>query len=394
MSKTDIREKVFFVWYAIGLIVLIVSILWILSHFKDIIAILIICTLLSYLLSPIVDFLSNPMNLEVKNYLKINKFKIKLPWNTIVIKTKRGNPRLVAVLAAFIIVGILLALMIFYIVPTISQEYKNLYEHRAIYKQSIFQMYTGIINYIDLHTPTSLKPYLPELSKGVDPNEIIRYTRNLIASSLPAVGTFMSSLAHFILVPFITFYILMDYDIYKKGLLSLIPGRRQNEVIELLKNTDRMLKHYIRGQLLVCLTIGASVTIAMLIMKIPYAILIGIFAGIVDVIPYIGVILSMIPAIIFALFKSPVYALAVFLVLYAIHWFEGHVIIPNIMGQSIDLPPLTIIIAIIIGAEAMGLIGVFLAVPIAAVIKVVISYYIDKKEEQEAVNDIVSDNIV
>ncbi len=393
MEKTSIKDKAYFVWYSIGLLLLTLTILWILSHFKDIIALLIVCTLLSYLLSPMVNFLSNPIDITLRDYIKVGSLTIKIPWEKTTIKTKKGLPRVLSITASFIFVGIIIALLFFYIVPLASQELQNLYANRVVYKESIIKTYNNAVTYIDLHTPATIKAYIPDFSKNIDITSLHGVVKQAVGSSLPAVKNFMNSVAHFILVPFVTFYILMDYDVYRKSLLSLIPAKRQKEVQDLLGEIDMMLRQYIRGQLLVCFIIGVSVTVAMLAMKIPYAILIGIFAGVIDVIPYIGVILSMIPAALFALLKSPVYALFVLLVLYIIHWIEGHVIIPNIMGHSIDLPPLTVIVALIIGAEMMGIVGMFLAVPVAAVLRVVIGFYVRKREDAEAMEASLSETI-
>ena len=199
---------------------------------------------------------------------------------------------------------------------------------------------------------------------------------------MPAVTNFMGSVSHLLLIPFATFYILMDYDTYQEALISLIPKNRKKEVMSLLTEIDVMLKQYIKGQIIVCFIIGTS-TVAMSLLQIPYALIIGTFAGCIDVIPYIGVIVSLLPAVLLALMKSPIHAVLTLGILYFIHWLEGHVIIPNIMGQSVKLPPLTIIIALIIGLEVMGIIGMFLAVPIAAVLRVVIEFYIKKRIEKE-----------
>lgn len=379
----NIKEKALKIWYAIGLLVLTFIILWILSNFKNILALLIICTLLSYLLMPVVDFFSHPLNIKIKKELGFIKWKINLPFGGKTIKTSRGLPRIAAISLTFIIFGTCIMLILLWVMPLISQEMQNLYANRKVYKDNITRTYDYYVSVVEKYTPNSFKPYIKVYASQFKISDINKTVRDMLASTVPVVQGFMSSVSHLVLIPFVTFYVMMDYDAYRLGLLSLIPKKRKPEVMELLGEIDKMLKKYIRGQLLVCLIIGSSVSIAMLLMGIPYALLIGAFAGLIDVIPYIGVILSLIPAVLFALMKSPLYAVFVLIVLYFIHWLEGHVIIPNIMGQSVNLPPLTVIVALIIGAEVMGLIGMFLAVPVAAVIRVVIEFYIKKRIERE-----------
>ncbi len=383
MNIEDIKIKTFRIWYAIGSLLLIFIILWILSIIKNILALIIICTLLSYLMMPIVNFFSGPINIQIRDKLKIFKWTIKLPAAGKKIKTKKGLPRIWAITLTFVLFFMLILAVILLVIPLVSQELNNLYANRLVYRDAISEFYNSSLNFLETHTPMTIKPYIKSLTEQVNIIDVHETLKNAISSLMPAMQNFMTSMSYLLLIPFVTFYILMDYEVYRDGLISLIPKTRKKEALELLYDLDVMLKQYIRGQLLVCLIIGVSVTIAMIILDIPYAILFGAFAGAIDVIPYIGVILSLIPAVLFALMKSPLYALLVLAILYFIHWFEGHVIIPNIMGQSVKLPPLTVIVALIIGAEIMGLLGMFLAVPVAAIIRVCIDFHVKKRIEKE-----------
>ncbi|MCL5773336.1 MAG: AI-2E family transporter, partial [Firmicutes bacterium] len=128
----------------------------------------------------------------------------------------------------------------------------------------------------------------------------------------------------------------------------------------------------------VCLVIGASITLALFLWRVDYYFLIGAFSGIIDIIPYIGVIVSLVPAFLLGLIKyqSLVIALGIVATLELIHYLEGHIIVPTVVGQSVGLPPLVVIISLIIGAELMGIMGMFLAIPVAAIVRVTVNYYI------------------
>ena len=384
MDNQDIRTKAAKVWYAIGVLILTFIILTIMFNFKNIISLIIICILLSYVMMPFISFFSNPIDIKIPENLSIGKLNIKLPLiGGKNIKTQKGLSRVAAISLTFILFITTIVLVFTIITPIIKHEIKNLYANREQYKLIIENEYKKLDKYIDKHIPQSLIKYKEEAKKNLNIENIATYLKNLVESIMPAVTNFMGSVSHLLLIPFVTFYILVDYDTYQETLMSLIPKNRKKEVTDLLSQIDVMLKQYIKGQLLVCFIIGASITIAMSILQIPYALIIGTFAGCIDVIPYIGVIVSLIPAVLLALMKSPIHAIITLGILYFIHWLEGHVIIPNIMGQSIKLPPLTIIIALIIGAEFMGIIGMFLAVPIAAILRVVIEFYIKKRIERE-----------
>lgn len=384
MDNQDIKTKAAKVWYAIGVLILTFIILMIMFNFKNIISLIIICILLSYVMMPFISFFSNPIDIRIPENLSIGKLNIKLPLiGGKNIKTKKGLSRVTSISLTFILFITTLVLVVTIITPIIKHEIKNLYDNREQYKHIIETEYKKADEYLDSHIPKSLIKYKEEAKKNLNIENIATYLKNIVESIMPAVTNFMGSVSHLLLIPFATFYILMDYDTYQVALMSLIPKNRKKEVTSLLTEIDVMLKQYIKGQLLVCFIIGASITIAMWLLQIPYALIIGTFAGCIDVIPYIGVIVSLIPAVLLALMKSPIHAILTLGILYFIHWLEGHVIIPNIMGQSVKLPPLTIIIALIIGAEVMGIIGMFLAVPIAAILRVVIEFYIKKRIEKE-----------
>ena len=384
MDNQDIKTKAAKVWYAIGVLILTFIILTIMFNFKNIISLIIICILLSYVMMPFISFFSNPIDIKIPENLSIGKLKIKLPLiGGKNIKTQKGLSRVTSISLTFILFITTIVLVFTIITPIIKHEIKNLYDNREQYKLIIENEYKNLDKYLDKYIPQSLIKYKEEAKKNLNIENIATYLKNLVESIMPAVTNFMGSVSHLLLIPFATFYFLMDYDTYQETLMSLIPKNRKKEVTELLSQIDVMLKQYIKGQLLVCFIIGASITIAMSLLQIPYALIIGTFAGCIDVIPYIGVIVSLIPAVLLALMKSPIHAIITLGILYFIHWLEGHVIIPNIMGQSVKLPPLTIIIALIIGAEVMGIIGMFLAVPIAAILRVVIEFYIKKRIERE-----------
>lgn len=384
MDNQDIKTKAAKVWYAIGVLILTFIILMIMFNFKNIISLIIICILLSYVMMPFISFFSNPIDIRIPENLSIGKLNIKLPLiGGKNIKTKKGLSRVTSISLTFILFITTLVLVVTIITPIIKHEIKNLYDNREHYKNIIDREYKKADKYLDSHIPKSLIKYKEESKKNLNIENIATYLKNIVESIMPAVTNFMGSVSHLLLIPFATFYILMDYDTYQVALMSLIPKNRKKEVTSLLTEIDVMLKQYIKGQILVCFIIGASITIAMWLLQIPYALIIGTFAGCIDVIPYIGVIVSLIPAVLLALMKSPIHAILTLAILYFIHWLEGHVIIPNIMGQSVKLPPLTIIIALIIGAEVMGIIGMLLAVPIAAILRVVIEFYIKKRIERE-----------
>jgi predicted PurR-regulated permease PerM len=188
-----------------------------------------------------------------------------------------------------------------------------------------------------------------------------------------AVGILLSMasiVTAFIIIPILTFYILMDLERLHAGMLRIIPARYHAVTALVLHDVDAVLGGFIRGQIIVGAIVAVLITILLLALRIKYAFLIGLFAGVVDIIPYLGAIAGAIPAIIIAALTHGFgWALLVTAGFVGVYQLEGHIIAPNVVGQRVGLTPLMVIVAILIGAELAGIIGMFFAVPIAGIIR-------------------------
>jgi predicted PurR-regulated permease PerM len=138
-----------------------------------------------------------------------------------------------------------------------------------------------------------------------------------------------------------------------------------------LRDLDSVLGGFIRGQILVGIVIGTFITVALLLLHVKYAVLIGVAGGIGDIIPYVGAFVGFVPAVILAFVNDGwQHALVVTVVFIAIFQLEGHFIAPKIVSDSVGLSPLTVIVAILIGGELLGVLGMFVAVPVAGILRV------------------------
>jgi len=191
--------------------------------------------------------------------------------------------------------------------------------------------------------------------------------------------------AAFLLVPLLTFYILMDSGRYRSGFLRLIPAERRADMQVLMGRIDATLGRYIRGQLIVILSVSITITVALELMGVEYALLIGIFAGVTEVIPYAGVAMGLVPAFLIALLKGGLwFAILVVVVMEIIHWLQGHIVVPAVMGHSVNLPPLTVMIALIAGFELGGIMGMVVAIPLAGIARVVVLHRLETRDAEVA----------
>ncbi|WP_455663342.1 AI-2E family transporter [Pradoshia sp.] len=177
-----------------------------------------------------------------------------------------------------------------------------------------------------------------------------------------------------ILIPVISFYLLKDSEsLIEKGLL-LIPERKREQTRRFLTDVDRSLGGYIRGQLLVCLIIGASVSVLFYVFGMNYPLLLGFIIGVTNIIPYFGPVIGAIPSILVALTISGGMAVKVVCIILVLQFLEGNVISPIVMGKTLRLHPLIIIFVLLVGGKAAGVAGLILAVPILALVKVMLAH--------------------
>lgn len=181
-----------------------------------------------------------------------------------------------------------------------------------------------------------------------------------------------------VVIPIITFYFLNDKNYFIKKTYLTIPKKYRQDAKRLGKEIDRALGEFIRGRIIVAIFVGVSTTILLLVLRVDFALLIGMIAGAVDIIPYFGPVIGIIPAAFFALLESPVKALWVVLIFIGIQQIENNIISPKVIGEGMGIHPITIILSLIIGGGIFGILGMVFAVPVVAIVKILFSFIIEK----------------
>lgn len=176
--------------------------------------------------------------------------------------------------------------------------------------------------------------------------------------------------------PVLVFYFLKDFNKIKKYVKRYIPTKYHHQTNELLHVIDESLGNYIRGQLLVCLFVSIVTWVAFYLLNIKYALLLAIIMGLTNIIPYFGPIIGTIPAIAITLTVSPKLVLFVIITTLAIQLVESNLLSPYIVGKSINIHPVAIIFALLLGAQVSGVIGMILAVPALTILKEVVTHLI------------------
>jgi predicted PurR-regulated permease PerM len=180
----------------------------------------------------------------------------------------------------------------------------------------------------------------------------------------------VKSVFSFIVIPFLVFFLLKDHDLIQRVAWYLTPRRWRKELKRYVKDVDYTFGSYIRGQLLVSLSVFIISTIGLWILGVPYPIVLGFFMGVMDLIPYFGPFIGAVPAVIIAFLQSWQLGVFTIILIFVIQQIEGNILSPVIVGKTLHLHPALIILALLVGVEVGGFIGMLIAVPILAIGKV------------------------
>nr|WP_308315065.1 AI-2E family transporter [Bacillus sp. M6-12] len=189
-----------------------------------------------------------------------------------------------------------------------------------------------------------------------------------------AFGMLTSIITVIVTVPFIVFYLLKDGEGASSNVLKFLPYFQAEEAKKIVRDMDSALSSYIQGQAIVSFIVGVMMYIGYLIIGLDYSLILAFIAMLTNVIPFIGPFIAIVPALAIAFMTSPFMALKVVIVAVIVQQIDGNVSSPLIMGRKLDLHPLTIILLLLVAGNMAGLVGMIVAVPVYAVLKVIASH--------------------
>ncbi|HET7656768.1 MAG TPA: AI-2E family transporter [Bacillales bacterium] len=275
-------------------------------------------------------------------------------------------PRSVAILIIYVVffggLGFALVKGVPYLIEQLRELLKQIPHFARLYQNGIQQFY--------FHTsdlPETVHDHFRGVLKSLE-----TLANGLIENLISVLKSLAQSFLIILTVPVLVFYFLNDFPKIKSTAAKLCPDRWQPTGKSLLSDIDDTLGSYIRGQLFVCLVLAVLATIGFWLIGIPYPVLFGIIIGITDLIPYFGPFFGAAPVGFVALTLSWQMLLFVLGLIVILHFLEGNFLSPLIVGKSLHLHPIIIILALFVGSEAGGIIGLFLAVPTFAVARVLI----------------------
>lgn len=276
--------------------------------------------------------------------------------------------RVLSILMVFSILVLLSAFLIYMGIPKFIHQVYTMKESLPVFLET----YEAIIHKIT-HEISTMPPFMQEkISAG------ITYFESWAAKGFETVFRFLSAFVQnflvLLLVPFISYYMLKDYDRWIRKVLLIIPIGYRGIVSDYVVEVDDCIGKYIRSQLLVSFIVGGIATVAFYILGVDYALIFGLIIGITNIIPYFGPLIGALPVLLFALTVSKKLALFVLIVLVLIQFIEGSVFGPIITGKTISMHPVTIILLLLIGSELWGILGMIFIIPLFAFLKITFYY--------------------
>lgn len=184
----------------------------------------------------------------------------------------------------------------------------------------------------------------------------------------------LTILGYLVLTPVLAFYLMRDLPGVSAWVEKVLPPDRQEGMMTFLRRYDELVGEYLRGQLLVALMVGIATAIGFWVVGFPNAILLGVVAGVFNIVPYLGLVVSLIPALLIALVTPPIWIslLKVAGVFFAVQSLDGYLISPRIIGERVGLHPVWVMLAIIVAGSFFGLVGLLLAIPAAVLVKLIL----------------------
>ena len=283
---------------------------------------------------------------------------------------------------------VILGLVFFVAIPALAGQIADFIANSPKYLQRVTVWVEGLQGQVlRRDIPGVDEQALVARLRAIQPDQVVAYLQqrqSAIAGAAWAgvlglgrgVGTILNILSYLFLTPILTYYLLRDWPQITTRLRELVPVQRRPAVMEFAREYDRLLYGFLKGNVTSSAVVGFLTFLLLFLVGFPYAVLLGIMAGVFNIIPYVGLILTLIPALAIALFTpDPVLglgkAIGVFVV---VQLLDGAVLSPKIVGESVNLHPVWVILALSVFGFFFGFVGLLLAVPLAVLLKLVLTH--------------------
>ncbi len=279
----------------------------------------------------------------------------------------RPLPRLLAVIIVFVVVGLILGGLVKLAGAPTADQFKRLAANTRDYRNELGAALTRYRISIEDSLPADFRQTFEDALTRASALAV-----DALGTVVRATAEWLAHIVEIILVPILAFYFLADLPTLKNELLRFLPGRARLPVLLVAHRLDRILAGYVWGQILLMAIAGVMVWLALLVLGIPFPLLLGIIAGVTRAIPIIGPVLGAVAIVGLASLQSVQLGVTVLVFFVILQVVESKFILPLVLGRQLGVHAATIIIALLIGNAMFGLVGMFLAAPVAASVKEVL----------------------
>ena len=327
---------------------------------------------ISFLFFPVIDFLSVVMLPVILSGLL---FYLLNPLVDLMEKYKIN--RVLAISIIFIIIAILLIIGLAVAIPNLQRQVVIFAQNVPSYLEDADRVIDDLVT---KRLPDDFRPQLEQVLANFS-TQATTWASNISSKAVNWVSALISGTSQvivaLIIMPFMLFYLLRDGKGLRDYITQFLPNKLREPVGKVLSDVNQQLANYVRGQITVAVIVAIMFIILFKIIGLRYAVTLGITAGFLNLVPYLGSFLAMIPALVLGLIAGPVMLLKVIIVFIVEQTIEGRFVSPLILGSQLNIHPITILFVLLTSGSMFGIWGVLLGIPIYASAKVVISEIFD-----------------
>jgi predicted PurR-regulated permease PerM len=346
------------------------GLLWVLYKLTTVILLVVLAIFFAYLVAPLVDLVQRPFSIRGH---------------------ERLMPRALAIGIVYVVLFVGIGLAIYLLAPQLADQFPEFKRQATAYYQAI-SGYTGRLNqYFKQHRmPEGVVKAVNDTFLG-----LIAQGGGVVSAAFERMLGLSIYLPWLVLIPILGFFFLKDADAFRRSALAMLPrGRIRWRGDEFFQDVNSTLAAYIRAQLTACLLIGVISSLGFWLIGLPSPLVLGIMSGMLEFVPLVGPLTVAILAVLLALLHSGLgMALVVLLFLGVMRIVQDYVIYPRIIGVGIHLHPLAVILAILAGAEIAGVAGIFLAIPVIAIITVTYRNWLEHRG-RESIAEVFEEAVV
>ena len=323
---------------------------------------------ISFLFIPVIDFLSVVMLPVILSGLL---FYLLNPLVDLMEKYKIN--RVLAISIIFVIIAVLLIIGLAVAIPNLQRQVVIFAQNVPSYLEDADRVIDDLVT---KRLPDDFRPQLEQVLAQFS-TQATAWASNISSKAVNWVSALISGTSQvivaLIIMPFMLFYLLRDGKGLRDYITQFLPNKLREPVGKVLSDVNQQLANYVRGQITVAVIVAIMFIIFFKIIGLRYAVALGVTAGVLNLVPYLGSFLAMIPALVLGLIAGPVMLLKVIIVFIVEQTIEGRFVSPLILGSQLNIHPITILFVLLTSGSMFGIWGVLLGIPIYASAKVVIS---------------------